>query len=71
MLCSDGCTRSKRRIGAPASTRRRSSTLASAPGANQVTVTFDQPAVFVDLRLTEYGGLKTVSPFDVGTQSLH
>jgi len=38
-------------------------------GTNQVTVTFDQPAVFVDLRLTEYAGLKIVSPFDVGTSA--
>ena len=28
------------------------------PRRNQVTVTFDQPAAFVDLRITEYSGLR-------------
>jgi len=39
---------------------------AASAGTNQVTVTFDQAAVFVDLRITEYAGLRTASPFDVG-----
>jgi len=33
-------------------------------GANTVTVTFDQPANFADLRIFEYSGLNTVSPLD-------
>ena len=33
---------------------------------NQVTVTFNQPAVYVDLRITEYSGLRQTNPFDVG-----
>jgi chitodextrinase len=32
-------------------------------GANQVTVTFDRAAVFVDLRVTEYAGLRHGAPF--------
>src|SRR5262249_50807349 len=39
---------------------------AAPPGGNQVSVTFDQPAVFVDLRITEYAGLQQTSPFDAG-----
>ena len=39
---------------------------AAAAGSNQVTVTFNQPAVFVDLRITEYSGLKQTSPFQAG-----
>src|SRR5262249_12465357 len=35
-------------------------------GSNTVTVMFDQPAHFVDLRATEYGGLIKGDPFDVG-----
>jgi chitodextrinase len=46
-----------------------SNVAAAAPGANQVTVTFDQPAVFVDLRITEYSGLKPANPFDAGTSA--
>ncbi len=42
---------------------------AAGPGANQVTVTFDQPAVFVDLRATEYAGLRASAPFDAGTSA--
>jgi hypothetical protein len=34
------------------------------PGANQVTVTFDQNVHFADLRIFEYAGLSTVSPLD-------
>jgi hypothetical protein len=41
----------------------------AAAGANHVTVTFDQPAMFVDLRITEYGGLAASAPFDVGTSA--
>src|SRR5262249_25379596 len=37
--------------------------------SNTVTVTFDQPAHFVDLRATEYAGLIKGDPFDVGTSS--
>src|SRR5262249_43053528 len=37
---------------------------AAAAGANQVTVTFDQPATFVDLRITEYSGVRATSPVD-------
>lgn len=42
---------------------------AASPGANQVTVTFDQAAVFVDLRLTEYAGLRQTNPFDGGVSA--
>jgi hypothetical protein len=35
-----------------------------AAGANTVTVTFSQAAVFVDVRILEYSGLDTVNPFD-------
>ncbi len=39
--------------------------IAPAPaGANEVTVTFNQPAVYVDLRLTEYARIRHVNPFD-------
>jgi chitodextrinase len=42
---------------------------AAAAGANPVTVTFDQPAVFVDLRITEYAGLRASAPFDAGASA--
>jgi hypothetical protein len=45
------------------------SIVAAGAGANQVTVTFSQPAVFVDLRITEYAGLRTTSPFDAGVSA--
>jgi hypothetical protein len=35
--------------------------------SNTVTVMFDQPAHYVDLRATEYAGLIKGDPFDVGT----
>jgi PKD repeat protein len=35
-----------------------------AAGANTVTVTFDRPAAFVDVRVAEYSGLDRVSPLD-------
>jgi len=35
-------------------------------GSNTVTVTFDQPAVYVDLRVTEYSGLSHSNSIDVG-----
>ena len=35
-----------------------------AGGANTVTVTFNQPAAYVDLRVAEYGGVDRVSPLD-------
>jgi hypothetical protein len=37
------------------------------PGGNTVTVTFNQPAAFIDLRIAEYSGLSTANPFDGGT----
>jgi Protein of unknown function (DUF4038)/Putative collagen-binding domain of a collagenase len=36
-------------------------------GTNTVTVKFNQPAVFVDLRITEYSGLSQTNSFDIGT----
>jgi len=36
--------------------------VAAAAGSNVVTVNFDQPAVFVDLRITEYSRLRSTSP---------
>ncbi len=39
---------------------------AASAGTNQVTVTFTQAATYVDLRITEYAGLRTSNPFDVG-----
>jgi hypothetical protein len=36
-------------------------------GTNIVTVKFNQPAVFVDLRITEYSGLSQTNVFDIGT----
>ncbi len=38
----------------------------AAAGGNTVTVTFNQAAKFVDLRIAEYSGLSATSPFDVG-----
>jgi hypothetical protein len=35
-------------------------------GSNTVTVTFDQPASYVDLRVTEYSRLNPTNAFDVG-----
>jgi chitodextrinase len=46
-----------------------SNVVAAPAGSNQVTVTFNQPAVFVDLRVTEYAGLKPANPFDVGASA--
>jgi chitodextrinase len=40
--------------------------VAASGGTNQVTVTFDQAAAFVDLRVTEYAGLRQTNPFHVG-----
>ena len=42
---------------------------AAAPGANTVTVTFDQPAVFVDLRVAEYAGLGAAPTVDGGASA--
>jgi hypothetical protein len=36
------------------------------PGSNTVTVKFNQPATFVDLRITEYSGLNPTNVFDTG-----
>ena len=41
----------------------------AAAGSNTVTVTFSQAAVYVDLRIAEYSGLVTTSPFDVGASA--
>ncbi len=40
-----------------------------AAGANQVTVTFDRAATFVDLRITEYARVRAVNPFDGGVSA--
>ena len=40
-----------------------------AAGSNTVAVTFNQPAVYVDARITEYSGLRTTNAFDVGTSA--
>jgi hypothetical protein len=39
----------------------------SAASGNSVTVTFSQPAMFVDLRVAEYSGLSRSNPFDAGS----
>jgi chitodextrinase len=39
------------------------------PGSTQVTVTFNKPAAFVDLRITEYAHLKPAAPFDAGVSA--
>ncbi|PYK62002.1 MAG: hypothetical protein DME21_07435, partial [Verrucomicrobia bacterium] len=38
-------------------------------GSNVVTVTFDQPAVYIDLRLAEYSGLMRTNAFDAGASA--
>ncbi len=38
-------------------------------GTNTVTATFDQAAVFVDLRVAEYSGLSPTNVFDAGTSA--
>ncbi len=38
-------------------------------GSNTVTVSFDQPAQSVDLRLAEYSGLSQDNPFDAGASA--
>ena len=38
-------------------------------GSNHVSVGFDQPAVYVDLRITEYAGVRQTSPFDTGASA--
>ncbi len=38
---------------------------AAAANANTVSVTFNQPAAFVDLRVLEYGGVDRTAPLDV------
>jgi hypothetical protein len=40
--------------------------VAAAAGANVVSVTFTTAANYPDIRIAEYSGLDTVSPFDVG-----
>jgi hypothetical protein len=39
------------------------------PGNNAVTVMFDQPAAFIDLRVTEYSGISPTNSFDLGASS--
>ena len=39
-------------------------------GTNTVTVKFNQPAAFVDLRITEYSGLSQSNAFDIGTSAI-
>ena len=41
----------------------------SLSGSNTVTVMFDQPAKFVDLRATEYSGLSHNNPFDAAASA--
>jgi len=44
--------------------------IAAAPaGGNAVSIAFSQAAAFVDLRITEYSGLRTTAPFDAGTSA--
>jgi len=44
--------------------------VAAAPaGGNQVAVSFDQPAAFVDLRITEYSGVRQSNPFAAGVSA--
>ena len=38
-------------------------------GSNVVTVAFDQPAMYVDLRVAEYSGLSQSNSFDIGASS--
>jgi hypothetical protein len=38
-------------------------------GADAVTVTFSQPAIYVDLRVAEYSGLSQSNPFDAGASA--
>ena len=38
-------------------------------GTNAITVTFNQPAAFVDLRVTEYSGLSPTNVFDAGVSA--
>jgi chitodextrinase len=46
------------------------SNISAAPaGSNQVTVTFNQAAVYVDLRVTEYARVRHGSPFDGGVSA--
>jgi hypothetical protein len=40
-----------------------------AAGSNTITVIFDQPAAYVDLRVTEYSGLSPTNTFDVGASA--
>ncbi|MBI1852190.1 MAG: DUF4038 domain-containing protein [Planctomycetes bacterium] len=42
---------------------------ARSAGTNAVTVTFNQSAVYVDLRITEYSGIRHINPFDGGVSA--
>ena len=42
---------------------------AAPAGTNTVTVTFNTATPYVDIRATEYSGLDTTNPFDVGTSA--
>jgi len=39
------------------------------PGTNTVTVTFNQPALYVDLRVMEYSGLAKTNAFDIAASA--
>jgi glucose/arabinose dehydrogenase/PKD repeat protein len=43
--------------------------LASAAGANTVTVTFDKAVTYADIRILEYSGLDRASPLDVSSSA--
>ena len=43
--------------------------VAAPAGSNQVSVTFNQPAVFVDLRVSEYARIRHLNAFDGGTSA--
>jgi hypothetical protein len=45
------------------------SNIAASAGGNQVTVTFNQPAAYVDLRIAEYSGLRPTASFDTGVSA--
>jgi len=40
--------------------------VAATAGSNTVTVTFNSTATYIDLRISEYGGLDSTNPFDKG-----
>jgi hypothetical protein len=46
-----------------------SNTKPAAPGSNIVTVTFDRPVAYPDIRILEYSGLDRNNPFDTGVSA--